>query len=98
MKDFFWRQWYRYSLGAQFVGVINLVLLSITAGKVFGFSGWLSLLVIVPAGLFGVLAWGAFLDLVGKAQQHNEEIYLKRSPKLREMYRKVDEIHGRMCK
>jgi len=93
MKKFLWRQWYRFGLGGQFLALINLALLSVTAGKVFGINGFISFLVLVPLGLIGVWAWGLFLDLKGLAMQNQEEIGLKRMPFLTKHYALTEDIH-----
>lgn len=80
-------------LGASFLGVVNLALLSVSVGKQLGFNGWLALIVIVPAGLLSVVAVGTFMDMIGEAQRNNEEIYYNRSPRQQQAYRQIDEIH-----
>lgn len=93
MRAFFWRQWYRFGLGTQFLGLINFVLLVVAVSKQLGFRALPALMVAVPVGLCCVLGWGYFLDRRMKAQETNERIIINRSPIYQNLIKQVEEIH-----
>jgi hypothetical protein len=83
-REFFFAQKYRFDLGQSFLVVINFTLLIITASDklslFFGIPRLRSLLlVILPAGFFGVWLFGYFMDHVVKAAQMAERQSVKRS-------------------
>lgn len=99
MKQFFFRQKFRFDLGYQFLAIINFTLLVIAASDKLRYytnipRTWILVLVFVPFCFFLVWMFGYILDrLVQYTQGYNLEA-MKRNPVWNEQKAQLDRIEN----
>lgn len=100
LRDFFFRQKYRFDLGLQFLVFLNFALLVVTASdklrQYFGLKASESLLILLPAAFVATWLFGFFLDKVVKSPQAQERQSLERSHAWKRLYRKLDSIEEKL--
>lgn len=102
LREFFFKQKYRFDLGLQFLVFINFALLIITASDkirtILNLKTTELILILLPLAFIGTWLFGYFLDRVVKSPQAQERQSIGRSEAWNKLYRRLDEIERKIDK
>ena len=102
VREWFFKQKYRFDIGLQFMVFLNFTLLVVTASdklkQIIPIDTRYLLVILVPSAFIGMWLFGYILDKFVKSQHFAESEYYERSPLWKGLYERLDRIEQNVNK